>query len=326
MRRRRIKRKALAYYHCMTRVVGREWLLGNAEKVHMHWLIRRVEGFSGVRVLTYALMSNHIHLLLEEPDRETVVDDEMLLARLQALYSADEMAEITGRWAEWEEVGNVAAVKMDKLRYTKRMHDISDFMKTLKHRFSFWYNRLHGRKGTLWEERFKSVLVEGGEALRTVAAYIEMNPVRACMAVDPSEYRFCGFGEAMGGGYMAMGGIEEIMVQKGLAFGRNVERGWQALSAKYFKEVLLYGNVEGAEGLTAAKRLLCRSRYFTDGQVLGGKAFVEAFFQENRDYFGPRRTSGGRKVKGEWDSLYTIRDVGGRRTAKEPNKVTLPEQ
>ncbi|NCD34262.1 MAG: hypothetical protein EOL87_12725, partial [Spartobacteria bacterium] len=67
MRRRRIKRGPLAYYHCMTRIVGRQWLLGDAEKERMHQLIRRVEGFSGVRVLTYALMSNHIHLLLEEP-------------------------------------------------------------------------------------------------------------------------------------------------------------------------------------------------------------------------------------------------------------------
>ncbi|NCD33053.1 MAG: transposase, partial [Spartobacteria bacterium] len=75
MRRRRIKRDELAYYHCMTRVVGRQMLLGEAEKEHMRVLIRRVEGFSGVRVLTYALMTNHIHLLLEEPDRATVVDD-----------------------------------------------------------------------------------------------------------------------------------------------------------------------------------------------------------------------------------------------------------
>lgn len=310
MRRRRIKRVPLAYYHCMTRIVGRRWLLGDAEKEHMHQLIRRVEGFSGVRVLTYALMSNHIHLLLEEPDRESVVDEDELLKRMRSLYTAGEMDEILARWALWEEMGSEDSVRRDKIRYTSRMHDISDFMKTLKHRFSFWYNRLHGRKGTLWEERFKSVLVEGGDVLRSVAAYIEMNPVRAGMVADPSGYRFCGFGEAMGGGLRARAGIIEVMVQRGRAFGNTVEREWAGESMRYFEEVLTYSEKDVGGG--PSERLLCRSRYFTDGQVLGGQDFVEAFFAENRDYFGPRRISGGRKVRGDWTALYAIRDVGRR--------------
>jgi hypothetical protein len=53
-----------------------------------------------------------------------------------------------------------------------RMWDVSAFMKLLKQRFTQWFNRERGRKGTLWEERFKSVLVEGaGDALATMAAY-----------------------------------------------------------------------------------------------------------------------------------------------------------
>ncbi len=38
----------------------------------------------------------------------------------------------------------------------------------LKERFSRWYNKHHSRRGTLWMERFRSVLVEDGEALRTM--------------------------------------------------------------------------------------------------------------------------------------------------------------
>ena len=38
-----------------------------------------------------------------------------------------------------------------------RMGDVSEFMKTLKQRFSIWYNQNHDRFGTLWAERFKSV-------------------------------------------------------------------------------------------------------------------------------------------------------------------------
>lgn len=295
----------------------------------MRKLIHRIEGFSGVRVLTYALMTNHIHLLLEEPDCETVVSDDVLIERMGMLYREEEMVEILERWTLWEAQGNIDAVYCDKDRYRNMMHDISFFMKSLKHRFSFWYNRMHGRKGTFWAERFKSVLVEGGDVLRTVAAYIEMNPVRAGMVDDPSVYRYCGFGEAMGGSVLARDGIVELMVQKGRVFGGEVERDWQALSSVYLDEVLLYGaaradgqdlsmmderrlraRLGAAVDLSAAKRLMYRCRYFTDGQVLGSKAFVEAFFAGNRDRFGPRRTSGGRRVKGDWGDLYAVRDVG----------------
>lgn len=334
MRQKRIKRDRLAYYHCMTRVVGRQMLLGEVEKEHMRKLIRKVEGFTGVRVLTYALMTNHIHLLLEEPDRDTPVSDELLLRRMSSLYTEWEIQEITLRWADWLAQGNIDAVSEDKRRYICRMHDISAFMKTLKHRFSFWFNRMYRRKGTLWEERFKSVLVEGGDTLRTVAAYIEMNPVRAGLSVDPAEYRYCGFGEAMGGSLTARDGVIELMVQKGLVFGRDVARDWQKQSLRYFEEVLMYRQArdEGMDltmldevrlgdscgcraDLSTSRRLLCRNRYFTDGQVLGSREFVEAYFEENRVRFGPRRKTGGRKVKDCWqEDVYAVRDVGRKKS------------
>jgi hypothetical protein len=47
----------------------------------------------------------------------------------------------------------------------------------------------------LWAERFKSVLLEGGEALAAVAAYIELNPVRAGLCADRKDYRYCGYAE-----------------------------------------------------------------------------------------------------------------------------------
>jgi hypothetical protein len=56
------------------------------------------------------------------------------------------------------------------------MFDLSIFIKELKGGFAQWYNRRHARYGVLWADRFKSVLLEGGEALAAVAAYIELNP------------------------------------------------------------------------------------------------------------------------------------------------------
>ena len=39
-------------------------------------------------------------------------------------------------------------------------------MKSLLERFTKWFNRAHSRSGTLWEDRFKSVIVESGTAAR----------------------------------------------------------------------------------------------------------------------------------------------------------------
>ena len=43
-----------------------------------------------------------------------------------------------------------------------------------------------------WTTRFKSVLVESGQALVTMATYIDPNPVRAGLVQHPKEYRWCG--------------------------------------------------------------------------------------------------------------------------------------
>ena len=48
-------------------------------------------------------------------------------------------------------------------------------------RFTQWFNGTHKRTGTLWEDRFKSVIVEDGIAAKTMAAYIDLNPMRAGM-------------------------------------------------------------------------------------------------------------------------------------------------
>jgi len=334
MKQKRIKRDHLAYYHCMSRIVGREMLLGPAEKEHMRRLIRRVEGFTGVHVLTYAVMTNHIHLLLEEPERDDVrlITDEELVQRLRFLYTVDEVDEVCCRWAEWESAGLVDMMKEDKQRYLIRMHDISEFMKQVKQRFSCWYNRHHGRYGTLWDHRFKSVLVEDGLALRTMAAYIEMNPVRAGMVDDPKAYRFCGLGEAMGGSHVARQGIMTLIsgVERldDAVQSKDKVSVWDEASNLYWERILMYDEVRKNPHfamldrdmipdklrkrmkISDFERLQCRSRYFCDGQVLGSKEFVEEFFTQNADYFGVNRKTGARKMRGGWGDMYTIRDLG----------------
>ena len=218
-----------AIYHCVSRIVGRGFILDAAEREHFRILMRMCEKFTGCRALSYCLMSNHFHILLEVPPMpQGGIPDEELLRRLGVFYGEAQVAEIA------QEMKNAVAIRARgefelppvdeagvpltpeqevvlaeeqgllrlqeiRSRYTRRMHDLSEFMKSLLERFTKWFNRKHGRSGTLWEDRFKSVIVESGTAARTIAAYIDLNPVRAGIVKDPADYRWSSYGEAIGG-------------------------------------------------------------------------------------------------------------------------------
>lgn len=65
---------------------------------------------------------------------------------------------------------------------------LSKAMCHLGQRYVPWFNRKHGRTGTLWEGRFKSCLVDSDHYLLQVYRYIELNPVRAGMVVRPEDH------------------------------------------------------------------------------------------------------------------------------------------
>ncbi|MHC5021416.1 MAG: transposase, partial [Planctomycetota bacterium] len=68
-------------------------------------------------------------------------------------------------------------------------------MQELKQTFARAYNRRRGRKGTIWYDRFKSVLTsKEGDAELTQAAYIDLNPIRAEMVRVPEDYRWSSAG------------------------------------------------------------------------------------------------------------------------------------
>src|SRR5260370_17726179 len=73
MRFPRVKAEGQSFYHCVSRVVDGRFIFqttghGPAEAERFLKLMRRLEAFSGVLVLTSALIANHFHLLCEVPD------------------------------------------------------------------------------------------------------------------------------------------------------------------------------------------------------------------------------------------------------------------
>ncbi|MCP4633760.1 MAG: hypothetical protein GY855_12605 [candidate division Zixibacteria bacterium] len=73
--------------------------------------------------------------------------------------------------------------------YRKKWADLSEFVKDVKVTFSRFYNRRHNRIGTLWADRFKSLIVQDGSTLINCLSYIDLNPVRAGIVERPEEYR-----------------------------------------------------------------------------------------------------------------------------------------
>jgi REP-associated tyrosine transposase len=69
---------------------------------------------------------------------------------------------------------------------TELMHGISS-------RYAHYFNRKHGRTGTLWDGRFRSCLVESASYVLACYRYIELNPVRAGMVSDPAAYLWSSF-------------------------------------------------------------------------------------------------------------------------------------
>ena len=66
-------------------------------------------------------------------------------------------------------------------------------MQLLGRRYVRYVNDRYCRTGTLWEGRYKACLVDSEAYLLRCYRYIELNPLRACMVVDPADYRWSSF-------------------------------------------------------------------------------------------------------------------------------------
>jgi putative transposase len=315
-----------AVYHCVSRVVDRRFVFGEAEKHVFQRLMLELAEFCQVRILTYCLMSNHFHILVEVPrPPDPRPSAEQTLEALARLGGAGDATRLRRHLDALRGSGDPNAEARWLAGVHARRWNLSRFLQALKQRFSRAYNLRMGRKGTLWEERFRSVLVQGeGRALVTMAAYIDLNPVRAGLVEDPKEYRWSGYAAAVAGVDGARAGVERIV--------RTLERRPGEVEAEpalgsYRSHLFVEGN-RGVQGpgdrgigreamlevlakkgrLTSAEYLRCRVRYFSDGAVLGSRDYVEGEFRRSRDRFGPKRRSGAREMKGlDEGGLYTVR-------------------
>lgn len=176
--RKYIKAKdEVAFYHVISHAV---WEAGRifspSEKEFFLRLLRNLTHGYLVEIVAYALMDNHFHLLVKV-NPANLLSEEEILERAKKLHP------------------KALVLSKDIEYWREKLSDLSAFVKDLKQRFTQWYNRTMGRRGHLWEGRFKSIRVEGGRAALAVAAYIDLNPVRAGMTKSIDGYHFTSYSE-----------------------------------------------------------------------------------------------------------------------------------
>jgi len=315
MRRMKVPEGADGIYHCHSRAVdGRNIFDARGKEEFLRRMWRTAE-FLGVQILSYTVMSNHYHHLVLVPG-EVELTNEELLERLRVYYG-----ERNSNYLEFREALDKGDETLDQLReqHMRRMGDVSEFEKTLKQGFSSWYNRRNDRRGTLWMEPFGSTIAEDDPiATIPMAAYIDLNPVRAGIVDDPKDYLHCGYAAALAGDERCREGIQRLMHMNS----------WPQASTQYRIYLMQQGQmkVPGKAGtidrdlllktlkeeghLPAHQLLRLKVRYFTHGLVLGSEKYVEEFFQQYRSHFGERRKTGARPIKALPESgLHVLRDL-----------------
>jgi len=177
-------------FHCVSRCVRRSWLCGvdpYSGRDYQHrrqWIEDRLFELAeifAVGIHSYAVMSNHVHLVIR-------IDP-----ALTATWSAREVAErgvalhCPARFSDEKRQSRIAAWTDDEDQLVwlrTKLGSLSHFMQALNQPIAQAANLEDGCTGKFWEGRYKCQRLEDDSAVLSAMAYVDLNPVRANMADD----------------------------------------------------------------------------------------------------------------------------------------------
>jgi putative transposase len=290
-----------AVYHVMSRTALEGFVIGDVEK---DYLLKKIKDFSAiyfVEILGFCLMGNHFHIVLRM-HTDSDYTDEDIQQRFDLYYQNDKTK------------SPLMPNQIPALR--EKWQNISEFMKEIKQSFSRFYNKRHNRRGFFWSDRFKSVLVENGEALINCLAYVDLNPIRAGIIDRPDNYRWSSLG------YHYQTDNKDCFLS--LDFGiENCEKLHNKKRLiKYRQFVYEVGSLKTTKGNSvkteilveetdkdftpdAVDRFRARTRYFTDSGIIGSREFVRKLW-ENFKYADDNPNKAPTHIAG-LKSLYSLK-------------------
>ena len=310
------------YYHLMNRVSGYKGDLpfASVDREYGFTLLQNLTEYFLVEVISAAWMGNHFHLVVYAPGKNELPSEAAIAARHNAYYKSME-----GDFTYAMKKMPYIEPKHKKLcrEVGEKMIDISYFMRAYQQRFSVVFNRTYNHIGRLWADRFKSVILEGADALEACLQYVELNPVRAKLTENPADYRFTTWGRYSGSGKHAYH-ANFIKHYKKLIDYTDTSSWSDADFYTEFKCSLTRiiaaerganaAEIAEAEQIARRKesmpvRFLKRTRHFTDGAILGSKHFIRETARkfDNPDRVEHKQLSRGLAQKGT--AIYCFRKL-----------------
>ena len=287
MRKLRLKNDGEGFYHVGSRCVDRTFRFNDEDKTHIVDQMHRMAKFCGIEVNTYAVMTNHFHILLHVLPKGDLADDE-LIARVAALYGHEKAEVYRSNWAAYRRDGGAVSMQCleeERGALLRRMGDLSIYMKELKQWISRDYNKKVGRVGTLWEDRFWSCLLEdSAETLSRVARYIDCNAVRAGIVERSEDYKWCGYAEAHAGREAAQKALAAIFRDSpGIA--------WTAAEERYGWLIHVVSDTSAAVSVsdTPAMQNLEQEAVFRRALAIGSRGFILETYARFHKVFGARK-------------------------------------
>jgi hypothetical protein len=172
-------------YHCIQRCVRRSFLCGEDRYTgrsfehRKAWVVDRLRQLGecfAVAIHAYAVMGNHLHVVLQiSPAEASRWSDDEVATRWTRLFPAarreDSATELKRRQILTDQA------RLDLIR--SRLGSLSWFMRCLAEPIARRANREDGCKGRFWEGRYKSQFLCDERALLAAMAYVDLNPIRA---------------------------------------------------------------------------------------------------------------------------------------------------
>lgn len=149
--------------------------------------------------------------------------------------------------------------------------------------FARTFNARHQRRGYVFQDRYKAILVEDDDYLDELVRYVHLNPIRAGIVEDVealADYPWTGHAELLGNGPERLCSVEEVLAR----FGRTVAGARRNLSTWVEEGIASEGACAGtleklAERFAGhkpeANRRLTRFAPKQHTRVLGSNRFVE---------------------------------------------------
>jgi hypothetical protein len=187
---------ATPYYHCVSRCVRRAFLCG--EDTHTgknfehrrQWIEDRLLKLSttfAIDIAAYALMSNHYHVVLHiNQHKATAWSERDVIEHWHKLFKGNLLSQ---KYLSGEPLHKAEKIVLDQVieEWRSRLSSISWFMRCANEPIAREANKEDNVSGRFWEGRFKSQALLDEKALAACMAYVDLNPIRAKMAITPEQ-------------------------------------------------------------------------------------------------------------------------------------------